>query len=155
MAAIYAGAFCLIALALEWLCAGGDIRSRLAQLRRPRFTPPLAVWVIIGAFYYLICFVLLYRLFALSTQSPFRNIALALVLTLMLVNAFWNYFFFRSRNLRHAARIGFLYTTIAIVLFLLLLRVDLRAAFWFAPYMIYLCYANVWGHFVLKLNRHD
>jgi tryptophan-rich sensory protein len=144
--------FCAVSLALEGLCAGGDIRHRLAELKTPRFVPPLWGWIVIAVFYYLMCFVMLYRLFQIAPGMALRNTAIVLVSGLMLINAFWNYFFFRSRNLFHAYLIGFPYGIIALILFCLLLRLDRVAALWLSPYLLYLCYASAWGHQIWKLN---
>jgi tryptophan-rich sensory protein len=71
---------------------------------------------------------------------------------MMFINALWNYFFFRTRNLLHAYVIGLPYSFIAIALFLLLLRLDDVAAFVLLPYLFYLFYANRFGYQVWKLN---
>lgn len=108
--------------------------------------------MVIGGAYYVICFVVLYRLFLLPPLL-LRTVALALLGALMLVNALWNYFFFRSRNLRHAYFLGWPYSAIALSLFLLLLlKVDPLAAYCFLPDVIYLVYANFWGYRVWQLN---
>ena len=71
----------------------------------------------------------------------------------MFINALWNYFFFRSRNLFHAYLLGFPYSAIALCLFLLLLlRVDRMAGWFLLPYLLYLFYAGVWGYRIWKLN---
>ena len=75
----------------------------------------------------------------------------------MFINALWNYFFFRTRNLFHAYLLGLLYSAIAVSLFLLLLlRLDRLAAWCLLPYLLYLfCYANLWGYRIWKLNPPD
>ena len=152
-AILYSTGLCLVSVALEGLFAGRGIRRRLAELRTPRFVPPLWGWIVIGAFYYVMCFAVLYRLFSLPPNSDLRNVALALAIAMMVINALWNWFFFRTRNLFHAFFVGMPYTVVALVLFSLLLRVDRAAAIWLAPYILYLCYANVWGYWMWKLNR--
>ena len=93
---------------------------------------PFWGWMVIGALYYVICFTILYRLFLLP-PSPARSAAFTLLGAVMFINALWNYFFFRTRNLFHAYLLGFPYSAIAISLFLvLLLRVDRMAAWCFA-----------------------
>lgn len=149
----YPIAFCVIAVALEAICAGGGIRQRLAELRTPRFVPPLWGWILIGIFYYIMCFAVLYRLFSIAPGITLRNTALALTVSLMLINALWNYFLFRSRNLFHTFLIGIPYAAIALLLFCLLLSLDRTAAFWLAPYLFYLCYASAWSYQVWRLNR--
>ena len=142
-----------MSVALEGLLAGGGIRQRLAELRTPRFAPPLWGWTVIGTFYYVICFAVLYRLFSLPAKSELRNVALGLAIAMMLINALWNWFFFRTRNLFHAFLVGVPYTLVALVLFSSLLRADHAAALWLAPYIVYLCYASVWSYRIWKLNQ--
>ena len=151
-AIIYSLAICCIGAVLEGLFAGRGIKQRLAELRLPRYAVPFWGWIIIGGLYYVICFAILYRLFGLPPIAP-RNIAFALLGGIMFMNALWNYFFFRARNLFHAYVLGLSYTAFALALFLLLLlRVDPTAAWCLFPYIVYLTYANVWGYRVWKLN---
>lgn len=149
---LYSVAFCIVAAGLEGYCAGGSIRQRLVDLRQPRFVPPFWGWIVIGALYYVICFAVLYRLFLLPRSSG-RMAAFALIGTFMFINALWNYFFFRTRNLWHAFVLGIAYNVIALALFsLLLIRVDRVAAWCLSPYLLYLFYANSWGYRTWKLN---
>lgn len=148
---VYAIAICAAGAALEGLFAGPGIKQRLATLRLPKFAVPFWGWMPIGGFYYLICFAVLYRLFPLP-PSHARTAAFALVGAMMFVNALWNYFFFRTRNLFHAYLLGLPYNAVALSLFLLLLRVDRVAAECLLPYIIYLFYANFWGYRIWKLN---
>jgi tryptophan-rich sensory protein len=145
-------AICACAVALEALFAGSGIRQRLAGLRVPRFAPPLWGWVVIGAAYYAICCAVLYRLFSLASAVEQRTWALALLGAILFINALWNYFFFRTRNLFHAFVIGIPYSVFAVVLFVILLDLDRQAAWWLLPYLVYLFYANAFGYRIWKLN---
>lgn len=149
---IYSFAVCGMSIALEAFFAGRGIKARLAEIRLPRYAPPFWGWIVIGGFYYLICFAILYRLFASPETGPSRRWALVLLGSMMFINALWNYFFFRTRNLRHAYLIGLPYSLIAVMLFALLLRIDKPAAFCLLPYLAYLFYANAFGYRVWKLN---
>lgn len=145
-------AICALGALLEGLFAGSGIRQRLASLRLPSYAIPFWGWMVIGGLYYLTCFAILYRLFLLP-PAPARSAAFALLGAMMFVNALWNYFFFRTRNLFHAYLLGWPYSVIAFSLFLLLLRGVDRAAGWFLlPYVLYLFYAGVWGYRIWKLN---
>ena len=151
-AIIYSLAICALGAALEGVFAGGGIRQRLASVRLPSYAVPFWGWMIIGALYYVICFSILYRLFLLPS-SPGRSVAFALVGAIMFINALWNYFFFRTRNLFHAYLLGVPYGVIALSLFLLLLlRVDHIAAWSLFPYILYLFYAGILGYHMWKLN---
>ena len=140
-------------MALEGLFAGGGIKKRLSELQVPRYAPPLWGWIVIGALYYVICFVVLYRLFSLPTTSALRPWALALLGSMMFINALWNYFFFRTRNLFHAYVICLPYGVTAAVLFGVLLNLDRPAAWTLLPYLLYLFYAGAFGYRVWKLNQ--
>jgi translocator protein len=152
-ALIYSLAACAVSVALEALFAGGGIKARLTELRVPRYAPPLWGWIVIGAFYYVICFALLYRLLSLPVAGPSQRWALGLLGSIMFINALWNYFFFRTRNLFHAYLIGLPYGAIAFVLLAVLLRLDRPAAFCLLPYLLYLFYANAFGYRVWRLNQ--
>jgi len=150
-ALIYSLVICAAGAGLEGLFAGSGIRQRLAELRLPKYAVPFWGWIIIGGLYYVICFAISYRLF-LTPPSALRNAAFALLATIMFVNALWNYFFFRTRNLFHAFLLGLPYGVIAVALFVVLLRVDQRAAWWLSPYLLYLFYGSIWGYRTWKLN---
>jgi tryptophan-rich sensory protein len=153
-AIIYSSAICALGAVLEGLFAGRGVKQRLANLRLPSYAVPFWGWMVIGAIYYVICFTILYRLFLLPPASG-RTAAFVLLGAIMLINALWNYFFFRTRNLFHAYLLGVPYSAIALSLFLLLLRIDRLAAWCFLPYMLYLFYANTWGYRVWKLNPKE
>jgi benzodiazapine receptor len=151
-AIIYSLAICAFGAALEGLFAGSGIKQRLASLRLPSYAVPFWGWMVIGGLYYVICFSVLYRLFLLP-PSDGRSTAFALVGAIIFINALWNYFFFRTRNLCHAYLLGLPYGAIAISLFLLLLlRLDRMAALCLLPYLLYLFYGNLWGYRIWKLN---
>lgn len=150
-AILFSLAICMLGAALEGLFAGSGIKQRLATLRLPSYAVPFWGWMVIGVLYYLICFSVLYRLFLLP-PSPGRTAAFALIGAFMFINALWNYFFFRTRNLFHAYLLGLPYNAIALALFFLLLRIDRTAGWCLLPYILYLFYANIWGYRIWKLN---
>ena len=151
-AALVAIAICLSAAALEGLFAGRGTKRRLAQLRQPPHSPPFAVWVVIGLCYYLICFIVLFRLIS-SSRSPLWWAAFALVLALLIGNALWNLAFFRLKNLEASAIILVTYVAFALVLATLLMLVDVVSGWVFVPYLVYLAYATWWLLSLRKLNR--
>jgi len=144
-------AICAGAAALEGILAGRDVKQRFAQLRMPRLSPPLKIWIIIGIAYYVICFLVLYRLLVLPPAS-LRTAALGLILIVLLANAFWNFLFFRLRSLRLSFILGVLYSLIALGLLTLLCKLDRVAAWGFLPYAVYLLYANWWGYALWRTN---
>jgi tryptophan-rich sensory protein len=150
---LFAASVCIVAALLEAICAGRSVRQRMTALRRPRYSVPFTGWIVIGGLYYAICFAVLVRLLLASTAL--RVLAITLFGIVMATNALWNLFFFRTRNLWHAFLVGLAYSVVALVLLFVLSRVDVAAAWCFAPYVIYLFYANVWSYGVWKLNRQS
>ena len=143
---------CVVAAALEGVCAGKNVKSFFAKLRFPPYSAPLWVWSIIGGLYYVIfCFVI-YRLLRLDGDSALWNAALTLILFMMLINALTNYIIFRARNLRLSFIVGTLFPIMDIALFICLIHLDEVAAWSLIPYLLYRIYAIWWGYGLLKLN---
>jgi tryptophan-rich sensory protein len=144
-------AICAAGAALEGLTAGTGVRQRFAELRLPRYSPPLALWVAVGILYYAVCFIVAYRLLR-GSLDPVRSFPLALLLALMLANALWNYLFFRCKTLAASATAFLPYGLLALVLFISLLGVDRVASWAFLLYLIYLPYAAWWLFALRRAN---
>lgn len=150
---VYAISLCAAAAALEGALAGRGVRERLAELRLPRYSPPLSVWFVIGGLFYAMCFTVLYRLFRLPVSRS-RDVALALIVGMMLMNALWNFAFFRMRAL-FLSFLAFLpYVLLAGTLLVLTLALDPIAAWAILLYVLYLIYAIAWGYGVWKRNAN-
>ena len=145
-------AICAVAAGLEGVLAGRGVKERFAELRLPAISPPLSVWVVVGALYYLICFILLYRLLASDPLRPLASMTFALLLVVMLVNAGWNYLFFRRKDLRASLLSQLPYGALLLGLVGLLWQLDRRAAVVLVPYILYLGYAAWWGYRLWRLN---
>jgi len=91
-------AVCVVAAALEGVCAGKDVKSHFATLKSPAYSPPLWIWYIIGVVYYVTFFFVLFRLFMRASNSSLGKTAIIIILSVMLANALWNYDFFRARS---------------------------------------------------------
>jgi benzodiazapine receptor len=142
---------CAVAAGLEGLAAGKGVKQRFAALTLPRWAPPLGLWIAIGVAYYIVCFMVLSRVLPVPSSRS-RTIALVLILSIMLINAYWNVLFFRRRDLWQSFIAGALYSVLAIMLWLLLWRVDVPAMWWLTPYIAYLPYANAFGYAVWRSN---
>ena len=91
---------CAAAAVLEGALAGKGARQRLTQLRMPPYSPPFALWLVIGFLFYAMCLVILRHLLSTGLVSPSQVLALVLTVAVLLANAFWSLLFFRWRNLR-------------------------------------------------------
>ncbi|HKQ08667.1 MAG TPA: TspO/MBR family protein [Blastocatellia bacterium] len=143
---------CIVAAALEGVCAGSQVKPFFAKLRFPPYSAPLWLWSIIGGLYYVIFGFVLYRLLRLGSGSALRSAALALILFMMVVNALTNYIIFRAQDLRLSFMVGALFPVMDVMLFICLTRLDQAAAWWLMPYLLYRVYAVWWGYGLWKLN---
>ena len=143
---------CAAAAVLEAALAGEGARQRLAQLRMPPYSPPFALWFVIGFLFYAMCFVILRHLLSTELVSPSRVFALVLTVVLLLANAFWSVLFFRWRDLR-ASFIAFVpYAVLVAALVILLASIYPLGAILLSFYCIYLIYALRWGYLLWRLN---
>ena len=138
---------------MEGVLAGKNVKQSLASLRHPTYSPPLWAWYVIGGLYYVICCVVLYRMFRHTGESSVRNIAVVLLLSLMSVNVIWNYVFFRARNLFVSVFAFSPYLIFAVALFICLLQFDVTSALFILLYLLYLVYASTWAYRLWTLNR--
>src|SRR5262249_60531737 len=112
----------------------------------PRYSPPFAVWLVIGFLFYAMCFVILRHLLSTGLVSSSQVFALVLTVVLLLANAFWSVLFFRWRDLRSSFVAFIPYTVLVAVLVVLLVSNYLFGAVLFICYCIYLVYATWWGY---------
>ena len=61
---------CAAAAVLEGVLAGEGVRQRLARLRMPPYSPPFALWLVIGFLFYAMCFVILRHVLSTGLVSP-------------------------------------------------------------------------------------
>ena len=143
---------CAPAAVLEGVLAGGGVRQRLAQLRMPPYSPPFALWLVIGVLFYVMCFVILHHVLSTGLVLPSEVFALVLTIVLLLANAFWSVLFFRCRDLR-ASFIAFVpYAVFVAALVIVLARTYPLGAILLSFYCIYLIYAARWGYHLWRLN---
>ncbi len=108
--------------------------------------------MVIGLAYYAVCGIVLYRLLHTDRWTSGRVLSLGLILLLLLLNASWNLFFFRRRDLRRSFLINIPYSSVALGLAITLFRVDPVAGWIFVPYLVYVIYAVWFGYRVWQLN---
>ena len=143
---------CIVAAALEGVCAGSNVKPFFAKLRFPPYSAPLWLWSIIGGLYYVSFGFVLYRLLQLGSSSALTSAALALILFMMVVNALTNYIIFRAQDLRLSFIIGALFSFMDAALFICLVQLDKATAWSLMPYLLYRVYAVWWGYSLWKLN---
>src|SRR5918993_2590540 len=98
---------------------GGSGLEWYEQLNKPGFLVPLGIFYLVGALYYVLFAIVLYRVLSRLGDPRGRAISLRLALGVMLLNELWNYAFFGLRS----TLAGFL----GIVVFLALLTALMAA----------------------------
>ena len=145
---------CIVSVILESLFAGKNVKEFFVKLRTPKYAPPFWVWIVIGVLYYVICFFISYRILRHDGDDFWKTAALVFLLTMMGVNAFWNYVFLRAQNLFLSVMAFIPYPMLAVGLFVCLLQFEPTAAWVFLPYVVYLNYAAFICYRYWKLNEH-
>ena len=114
---------CLIAAVSEALVTGSDPRSRFRKLRLPSYSPAFRIWILIGLFYYVMCFVILRHLLSAADFSGLHRSALVLVIAMLGGNAAWNALFFRLGALRLSFLAFLPYGMLAVALTVLMIPI--------------------------------
>jgi tryptophan-rich sensory protein len=140
---------CVAAAVVEGLCAGRDPVAQLKATKQPAWSPPIAVWVLIGVAWYGFCFTALARLAAIWPDS---RVPFILLLVLMLANAGANILQFRLKRLDWAFFFLFPYWLLLAVFIRAAWPLDRLVVALFATYALYQVYAAVWAHALWKLN---
>ena len=131
---------------------GGSGLEWFAGLAKPRFLVPLRVFYLVGALYYVLAAVVLYRALARIDDSRGRAMSFGLTVGALLLNELWNYGFFGLRS----TLAGFL----GIVVFLALLTALIAALLMYekfsagllVPYYVWVLYDLAWTYQLWKLN---
>lgn len=140
---------CIVAAALEGLCAGRDPLRQLKALRQPWWSPPTWVWVAIGIFWYAICFTALVRLLPLW---PDQRLPAILLVALMVLNGAANIPTFRMRRLDLALAFFALYWPVLAAFLWAVCALDGLTCRLFAAYSVYQLYAAAWGYRLWRMN---
>jgi tryptophan-rich sensory protein len=123
------------------------------QLKKPGFVVPLGIFYLVGALYYVLFAIVLYRVLSRVGDARGRVISLGLALGVMLLNELWNYAFFGLRS----TLAGFLGMAVFVALLTALVAVLLRyerfSAVLLVPYYLWvLLYDLAWTYQLWRLN---
>ena len=125
---------------------GGSGLDWFAGLAKPRFLVPLRVFYLVGALYYVLVAVVLYRILARIDDPRGRAISLGLSVGVLLLNELWNYGFFGLRS----TLAGFLgivvFLALLTALIAALLRYERFSAGLLVPYYLWVLYDLAWTH---------
>jgi translocator protein len=131
---------------------GGSGLEWYEGLEKPGFLVPLGIFYLVGALYYALFAVVVYRVLARVDDPRGRTLSLGLTVGVMLLNELWNYGFFGLRS----TLAGFL----GILVFLALLTAQVAAlrryegfsAVLLVPYYAWVLYDVAWTYELWRLN---
>ena len=141
---------CVVMALLEGVCAGRDPMTQLRELRQPHWSPPSFVWIVIGIFWYAICFTALVRLLPTYDQN---SASVWLLIALMTANAGANVPQFRMRRLDIAFLYLFPYWGFLAAFMWSIRNVDSVTLGLFGIYSVYQLYAAAWGWTLWQMNK--
>jgi len=132
---------------------GGSGLEWYEQLKKPGFLVPLGIFYLVGALYYVLFAVVLYRVLSRVGDPPGRAISLGLALGVMLFNELWNYAILGLRS----TLAGFLGIVVFVALLTALMAALLRyekfsAVLVVAYYLWVLLYDLAWTYQLWRLN---
>jgi translocator protein len=135
------------------ILVGGSGLEWYEQLKKPGFVVPLGIFYLVGALYYVLFAIVLYRVLSRVGEARGRAISLGLALGVMLLNELWNYAFFGLRS----TLAGFLGMAVFVALLTALVAVLLRyerfSAVLVVPYYLWvLLYDLAWTYELWRLN---
>jgi translocator protein len=135
------------------ILVGGSGLEWYEQLKKPGFVVPLGIFYLVGALYYVLFAVVLYRVLSRVGDPRGRALSLGLALGVMLLNELWNYAFFGLRS----TLAGFLGMAVFVALLTALMAVLLRyerfSAVLVVPYYLWvLLYDLAWTYELWRLN---
>jgi len=132
---------------------GGSGLEWYEGLEKPWFVVPLGIFYLVGALYYVLFALVLYRVLSRVGDTRGRVISLGLTVGVMLFNELWNYVFFGLRS----TLAGFLGIVVFLVLLtalvVVLLRYERFSAVLVVPYYLWvLLYDLAWTYELWRLN---
>ena len=149
----------LVAAALPVLFAvfgtalvGGSGLEWYEGLEKPWFLMPLGIFYLVGALYYVLFAVVVYRVLVRIDDPRGRALSLGLTACVMLLNELWNFGFFGLRSTL-AGFLGILvFLALLTALVAALRRYEGFSAVLLMPYYLWVLYDAVWTYQLWKLN---
>jgi benzodiazapine receptor len=131
---------------------GGSGLEWYGELKKPWFLVPLGIFYLVGALYYVLFAVVLYRVLSRVGDPRARALSLGLALGVMLLNELWNYAFFGLRS----TLAGFLGIVVFVALLTALMaalrRYERFSAVLLVPYYLWVLYDLAWTYQLWRLN---
>lgn len=122
-------------------------------VKKPFFTPPNMVFVIVWSILYVLMGFSSYRIYIKNKENNNDNGAYFFYLIQLLLNFMWSFIFFTFR----LYGISFIWIIIlfifVVITFVKFIRIDKTAGFLLIPYMLWLVFAGIINYFVWVFNE--
>ena len=131
---------------------GGSGLEWIAGLVKPRFMVPLRVFYLVGAVYYVLAAIVLYRVLACIDDPLGKAVSFGLTVGVLLLNELWNYGFFGLRSTL-AGFVGIAVFLVALTALIVALhRYERFSAGLLVPYYLWVLYDLAWTYALWRLN---
>ena len=138
---------------LVWYINRNAITYYGENVKKPFFTPPGIVFIIVWSILYILMGIAAYRIYVKNKESNNDNGAYFFYLLQLILNFMWSFIFFTFR----LYGISFIWLIIllvfVIITFIKFIKIDKIAGFLLIPYIVWLLYAGVLNFFVWLLNE--
>ena len=131
---------------------GGSGLEWYAGLAKPSFLVPLRVFYVVGALYYVLAAVVLYRVLARIDDTRSRAISFGLTMGVLLLNELWNYGFFGLRSTLAGFMGVVVFLAFLTALVAALMRYERFSAWLLVPYYVWVLYDLAWIYELWRLN---
>ena len=143
---------CLGVGVLESLVTRPEIATWYASLAKPSWTPPPLAFPIVWTNLYVLMGISFWRLWDRTPSSPARTKAMTWFLVQLALNALWSPVFFGWHGTRLALIIIAALLVAVAMTMVTASRVDRLAAWFLAPYLIWVAYASTINAGVVAMN---
>lgn len=131
---------------------GGSGLEWYEKLEKPWFLVPLEIFFLVGALYYALFAVVVYRVLARIEDPRGRALSLGLTAGVMLLNELWNFGFFGLRSTLVAFLGILVFLALLTALVAALRRYERFSAMLLVPYYAWVLYDAVWTYELWRLN---
>jgi tryptophan-rich sensory protein len=141
---------CLISVVIEIISATKEGKNWFENLEQPKYALPFSFWYVVGGLYYLVCGIIAYRQFHISTKL-FSTPVILLTL-IMIINGLSNFLLFKFYSLKFFFAVLFPFALLLIGLIFSLYPKDKVSAGLAAIYLLWLGYDIYYFRMLLRRN---
>ena len=141
---------CLISVVIEIISATKEGKNWFENLEQPKYALPFSFWYVVGGLYYLVCGIIAYRQFHISTKL--FSIPVILLTLIMIINGLSNFLLFKFYSLKFFFTVLFPFALLLIGLIFSLYPKDKVSAGLAAIYLLWLGYDIYYFRVLLRRN---